>query len=156
MSETDALTPHFVLTRESSRSPLMQHVLRRINEYPRVAELKLAMTLNHLNGEGNVPSDLASRGRFAELTSFYSDMGRSICFSAHPPELDVLLAELVRIHTDTSMGAHNLGMYGPSIAHTRVSANVASAAVDAGVPLSPCRRRCGIAATAAMTYPIDV
>eukprot|EP00966_Prymnesium_polylepis_P217525 5034480-Prymnesium_polylepis.1 len=65
-------------------------------------------------------------------------MGRSICLSPHPPELDVLLAELVQIHSDTTMGVHNLGMYGPSIAHTRVAATVASAAVDAGVPAPPC------------------
>jgi len=124
--EIDALTPAFVLTRESSASPLMQLVLRRVNQVPGIGKLKDRITIGHISGEANVTGDLPSRGRFAELAALYHGAGFGLTQIACPPQVDSILAELVLLHTNirarhaTSLGVHNLGMYGPPLAHVTV------------------------------------
>ena len=135
-TEIDALTPAYVLTRESAKSPLMQLVLRRYNLLPPVTQLKQRMSNGHISGEANVTADLPSRGRFAEMAAFFGHAGLTLRRVPCPSAVDSLLAELVMLLDEidgrhsTSLGTHNLGMYGPSIAHD-MAANIVSCGVTA-------------------------
>ena len=102
----------------------MQHVLLRVKEHPHFRRLCDRMIVRHLSGEANWTSDRASRGMLVELLAFYDAAGAAVVQMSAPPSLDALLTELVLLEmarraprTSTSIGKHNLGMYGPSIAH---------------------------------------
>ena len=100
VSEVDALVPAFVLTREASASPLMQHVLAAVNALKFMPRLREHMTIGHISSEVNVTADLPSRGRLAELISIAEHAGAHMTVEPHPSALDVLLEELVQLELD--------------------------------------------------------
>ena len=97
VSEVDALVPAFVLTREASASPLMQHVLAAVNALEFMPRLREHMTIGHISSEVNVTADLPSRGRLAELISIAEHAGAHMTVEPHPSALDALLDELVQL-----------------------------------------------------------
>ncbi|KOO34225.1 hypothetical protein Ctob_015819 [Chrysochromulina tobinii] len=100
VSEVDALVPAFVLTREASASPLMQHVLAAVNALEFMPRLREHMTIGHISSEVNVTADLPSRGRLAELISIAEHAGAHMTVEPHPSALDALLDELVQLELD--------------------------------------------------------
>jgi hypothetical protein len=135
VSEVDALVPAFVLTREASASPLMQHVLAAVNALECMARLREHMTIGHISSEVNVTADLPSRGRISELLSIAEHAGAYLTVEPHPGALDVLLSELVQLELNrrpaTALGSHNICMDGRPLAHVeRVPA-------CADMPISP-------------------
>ena len=141
VSEVDALVPAFVLTREASASPLMQHVLAAVNALATMTRLRERMTVGHISSEVNVTADLPSRGRLAELLVIAENAGVTLQVQSYPPQLDRLLGELVvmelgRRVTSTTLGSHNIKMDGRPIAHggayERVQADVAPPVLASG------------------------
>ena len=107
VSEVDALVPAFVLTREASASPLMQHVLAAVNALEFMPRLREHMTIGHISSEVNVTADLPSRGRLAELISIAEHAGALMTVEPHPSALDALLEELVQLELNRRPVTHD-------------------------------------------------
>jgi hypothetical protein len=143
VSEVDALVPAFVLTREASASPLMQHVLAAVNALECMARLREHMTIGHISSEVNVTADLPSRGRISELVSIAEHAGANLIVEPHPGALDVLLSELVQLELDrrpaTALGSHNICMDGRPLAHVERVPACADVTISLSAPAGPQR-----------------
>jgi hypothetical protein len=131
VSEIDALTPAYVLTREHSSSELMQVCLRTLKQMPSFQRLRDQVKVGHLFGEANkMGADLPSRGRVAELADMMSHADVELQVRRWPPIVDRLLEELVRRHArianrrfvraSTSMGMHNPNLLQSPFAHISI------------------------------------
>ena len=64
----DALLTPYVLSKQRSKSLDVQSMIQRLLEAPEYAERTAhRLLLRHLSGDGNVPSDLTSRGLWEEF-----------------------------------------------------------------------------------------
>lgn len=127
ISEVDALTTTMVLTDDAASSPLMQHIHLRLLGLPQQQAIASRHAVAHIYGEANVLADAVSRAKWDVARSLATQLGIALEVGPPPPELPLLLHELVLMRDEqpaanvlaqTSRGRHNYAMVGPPDAHS--------------------------------------
>ncbi|MGA1354324.1 MAG: hypothetical protein ACO32I_06075, partial [Candidatus Limnocylindrus sp.] len=118
--EVDAMASAQALTEDAAKSPLMQHVHRRLLDQAAYQSCASRLIVAHIHGEGNVAADAISRGYFDVFCELARQLGLKVERTTSPPLVHELMAELVALRRTTGktqLGVHNNNMVGSPVAH---------------------------------------
>ena len=99
--QTDALLTPYAVAHQKSSSPDIQAILQRLLAQPSYHDdVAGRVVIRHLSGEGNVPSDLVSRGLWVELLQLAEVMHvKPIVVPLAPEEQDFITSVLTAVAT---------------------------------------------------------